>query len=125
MRPGKPTSPTGASLTAPTSKSSPGSTTTTLRVNGQLHHIGIGRTLNRTRIIMLINGYDVRIIHAATGEIIRTLTINPERRYHGTGNPIGGPSRPTDPTKTRNPNPDEGSDPCVCLATSHGGTGGI
>ncbi len=26
---------------------------------------------------------------------------------------------PTDPAKTRNPNPDEGSDPCRCLATSH------
>jgi hypothetical protein len=29
---------------------------------------------------MLLNGYDVRIIHAATGEIIRSLTIDPERR---------------------------------------------
>ena len=42
---------------------------------------------------MLIHGYDVRVIHATTGEIIRTLTINPERRYHGTGRPPGGPNR--------------------------------
>jgi hypothetical protein len=29
---------------------------------------------------MLLNGYDVRIIHAATGEIIRSLVIDPKRR---------------------------------------------
>ena len=59
----------------------------TLRIAGQLHHIGLGRTLDGTRIIMLINDLDVRIIHATTGEIIRTLTIDPNRRYHGTGKP--------------------------------------
>jgi hypothetical protein len=32
--------------------------------------------------------------HATTGEILRTLTINPNRRYHGTGNPTGGPKGP-------------------------------
>jgi transposase InsO family protein len=65
-----------------------------LRIDGQLHHIGLGRTLDGTRIIMLIHGYDIRVIHAATGEIIRTLTINPQRRYHGTGRPPGGPKGP-------------------------------
>jgi transposase InsO family protein len=62
-----------------------------LRVNGHMHHIGVGRTLDRTPVILLIDHLDVRIIHATTGEIIRTLTINPERRYHGTGRPPGGP----------------------------------
>lgn len=65
-----------------------------LRINGQMHHIGLGRTLDGTRVIMLIDGYNTRIIHAATGEIIRALTINPERRYHGTGRPTGGPKGP-------------------------------
>lgn len=65
-----------------------------LRINGHMHHIGLGRTLDGTRVILLIDHYDVRVIHATTGEIIRTLTINPERRYHGTGNPIGGPTGP-------------------------------
>ena len=46
---------------------------------------------------MLIDDLDVRVIHATTGEIIRTLTIDPNRRYHGTGAPIGGPDDPTDP----------------------------
>jgi transposase InsO family protein len=77
----------------------------TLRVNGHLHHIGIGRTLDGTPIVMLIHDLDVRIIHAATGEIIRTLTINPERRYHGTGKPIGGPTRPYGPSKNKKPEP--------------------
>ncbi len=57
----------------------------TLRVDGQLHHIGIGQPLNGTLIVMLIHGYDIRVLHAATGEIIRRLTINPDIRYHGTG----------------------------------------
>lgn len=74
----------------------------TLRIGGQLHHIGLGRTLDRTRVLMLIDDLHVRVIHAATGEIIRTLTIDPNRRYHGTGKPTGGPKQPR---KTKDPNP--------------------
>ena len=59
-----------------------------------MHHIGLGRTLDGTPVILLIHGDNVRVIHAATGEIIRDLTINPERRYHGTGKPPGGPTGP-------------------------------
>jgi transposase InsO family protein len=77
----------------------------TLRIAGQLHHIGIGRPHTGTPILMLINDLDVRIIHATTGEIIRTLTIDPNRRYHGTGKPPGGPRRPYGPRKTKRPNP--------------------
>jgi len=73
-----------------------------LRVDGHMHHIGLGRTLNGTRIIALIHGYDIRIIHATTGEIIRTLTIDPQRRYHGTGRPPGAPKQPQ---KTNQPEP--------------------
>ena len=65
----------------------------TLRLNGQLHHIAIGRTHTGTRVIMLIADLDVRIIHAATGEILRRLTLDPTRRYHGTGQPPGPPPR--------------------------------
>ena len=77
----------------------------TLRVDGHLHHIGVGRTLDGTRIILLIDGYNIRIIHASTGEIIRTLTINPELRYHGTGKPVGGPRRPYGPRKNKKSEP--------------------
>lgn len=65
-----------------------------LRIDGHMHHIGVGRTLDGTPVLLLINGYDIRVIHATTGEIIRTLTINPDRRYHGTGRPPGGPHGP-------------------------------
>jgi hypothetical protein len=65
-----------------------------LRIDGTMHHIALGRTLDGTPVIMLIHHLDVRIIHATTGEVIRTLTINPERRYHGTGRPPGGPKGP-------------------------------
>jgi hypothetical protein len=65
-----------------------------LRIDGHMHHIGVGRTLDRTPVLLLISGYDIRVIHATTGEIIRTLTINPERRYHGTGNATGAPKGP-------------------------------
>jgi transposase InsO family protein len=72
-----------------------------LRINGQLHHIGLGRHRHGTPVIMLIDDLDVRIVHATTGEILRTLTIDPDRRYHGTGAPIGGPRRPYGPRKTK------------------------
>jgi transposase InsO family protein len=77
----------------------------TLRIDGHLHHIGIGRPLDGTRVILLIDGYNIRVIHATTGEIIRALTINPQRRYHGTGKPIGGPKRPYGPRKSKKPEP--------------------
>jgi transposase InsO family protein len=77
----------------------------TLRVDGQLHHIGLGQPLNGTPVVMLIHGYDIRVIHAATGEVIRRLTINPEHRYHGTGAKRGGPSRPYGPRKNKKPEP--------------------
>ena len=76
----------------------------TLRIDG-LHHIGVGRTLDGTRVVLLIDGYHVHIIHAATGEIIRTLSIDPERRYHGTGKPVGGPRRPYGPRKNKKSEP--------------------
>ena len=77
----------------------------TLRINGHMHHIGLGRTLDGTRVILLIDHLDVRVIHATTGEIIRALTINPQRRYHGTGKPVGGPRRPYGPHKSKKPEP--------------------
>jgi transposase InsO family protein len=57
----------------------------TLRHNGRLHHIGIGRTHARTPILMLINGLQIRIIHATTGELIRELILNPAVDYQSRG----------------------------------------
>jgi transposase InsO family protein len=69
----------------------------TLRVNGDLHHIAVGRPLTGTRVILLIADLDVRIIDAATGELYRHLTLDPTRRYHGTGRPPG--PRPRKPQR--------------------------
>jgi hypothetical protein len=57
----------------------------TLRHNGRLHHIGIGRTHARTPVLMLINGCDIRIIHNTTGELIRELQLNPAVDYQARG----------------------------------------
>jgi transposase InsO family protein len=70
----------------------------TLRVNGRLHHIGMGRTLARTPVIMLIHDLEVRVVHAATGELLRELTIDPRRDYQPTGKPRY-PSRETEKTE--------------------------
>lgn len=55
--------------------------TVTLRANGRMHHIGIGRTHARTRVLILAHDLDIKIIHAITGEILRELTIDPTRDY--------------------------------------------
>jgi Integrase core domain len=69
-----------------------------LRIHGEMHHIGLGRHLHGTPIIMLIDDLNVRVIDATTGEILRQLTIDSNRRYHGSGQPRG---RPTGPRKTK------------------------
>jgi transposase InsO family protein len=63
--------------------------TVSLRLNGQMHHIGVGRTHFRTHVVILVHDLDVRIVHASTGELLRELTIDPAKTYHGTGAPKG------------------------------------
>ena len=71
----------------------------TLRHNGRLHHIGIGRAHAGTPIVMLIHNLDIRIIAKTTGELLRNLTLDPTRNYQPTGNP-------RNPTRQhKNPNP--------------------
>jgi hypothetical protein len=53
----------------------------TLRHAGRLHHLGIGRTHARTHVILLVADLDIRIVNAATGELLRELTLNPDRDY--------------------------------------------
>lgn len=61
----------------------------TLRVNGRLHHIGVGRTYAGTYVLLLVHDLDIRIIHATTGEILRDLHLDPTIDYQGTGLPPG------------------------------------
>ena len=65
----------------------------TLRIHGQLHSIGIGRHHARTHIIALVQDLDVRVVDAATGELLRGLRIDLSKRYHGTGKPPGPPPK--------------------------------
>jgi hypothetical protein len=67
--------------------------TVTLRVAGQLRHIGIGRTHHRTHVILLVQDLHVRVINAITGELLRELIHNPNIDYQPTGAPKG-PTRP-------------------------------
>jgi hypothetical protein len=85
----------------------------TLRLAGRLHHVGVGRTHARTHVLMLIRDLDVRIINAATGELIRELTIDPTRDYQPRRVPCG--RRPKKKPRT----PNAGSELFVCLDTSH------
>jgi transposase InsO family protein len=75
----------------------------TLRHGGKLYHIGVGRTHARTHIILLVQDLHIRIINAATGELLRQLTLNPERNYQPTGRPPGPP--PGAPRRRENPEP--------------------
>jgi transposase InsO family protein len=77
--------------------------TVTLRHAGRLYHIGIGRTHARTRVLLLVRDLDIRIIDAATGELLRQLTLDPDRNYQPTRQPPG-PTKRT-PPKRSNPEP--------------------
>jgi len=60
-----------------------------LRHNGRLHHIGIGRTYEGTCVILLIQDLEIRVVNAITGELIRELILNPHIDYQPTGAPKG------------------------------------
>ncbi len=80
----KPPPPAAATTTPTTGSATTASTTpavVTLRHDGQLHHIGIGRTHARTHVILLVHDLDIRVIHAATGELLRELTLDPTKDY--------------------------------------------
>lgn len=57
----------------------------TWRYHGQMYSIGIGRTHTGTRVIVLSQDLDIRIIDAATGELLRELVLDTSKRYQPTG----------------------------------------
>jgi len=65
----------------------------TLRHEGRLFHIGVGRTHARTPVILLVQDLDIRVVHAVTGELLRALTLDTSRSYQPTGRPPGPPPR--------------------------------
>ena len=59
----------------------------TLRIAGQLRHIGVGRTYARTRVILLVHDLHVRVVNAATGELLRDLIVDPSKDYQPKNSP--------------------------------------
>jgi transposase InsO family protein len=72
----------------------------TLRHDGRLHHIGLGHEHARTRVVMLIADRHLRVIDAATGELLRDLILDPTRNYQ----PLGRRPGPQ-PRKPQRPQP--------------------
>ena len=73
----------------------------TLRVAGRPHHIGVGRTHARTRVLILVHDLNIRIIKATTGELLRDLILHPTCDYQPTGAPkvaLIAPPTPRPPT---------------------------
>nr|MBA2558300.1 transposase [Propionibacteriales bacterium] len=58
----------------------------TLRHRTRLHHIGVGHAHKGTRVLLLVDGLDVRVI-SLDGELLRHLTLDPTRDYQPTGKP--------------------------------------
>ena len=73
----------------------------TLRVAGRLHHLGVGRTHARTHVVLLVHDLHVRVVNAATGELLRELVIDPTKDYQ----PTGAPKGPTRKWASPNPRP--------------------
>jgi len=58
----------------------------TLRYRSKLLHIGVGRAHSGTRVLMLANDLDVRVV-TEDGELLRRLTIDPTKDYQPRGRP--------------------------------------
>jgi transposase InsO family protein len=56
----------------------------TLRHGTRLHHIGVGHAHKGKRVILLVNGLDVRVV-SHDGELLRHLTLDPTRDYQPQG----------------------------------------
>jgi transposase InsO family protein len=67
--------------------------TVTVRHNSRLHHIGVGAHLRGTPVLLLINDLHIRITRQHTGELIRELTLDPDRDYQPRGLPPGPPKQ--------------------------------
>lgn len=57
----------------------------TLRRGGRLHHIGLGTEHAGRHIRMLIHDLDIILIDRDTGEILRQLTLDPDKDYQPRG----------------------------------------
>src|SRR3990170_175485 len=52
----------------------------TIRYKSKLHHIGMGRALKGTRIVLLVAGRNIRVIDR-DGQLLRDFELDPKRDY--------------------------------------------
>jgi hypothetical protein len=67
----------------------------TLRHQGRLYHIGIGRPRAGTRVLLLVQDLNIRVINADTGELLREFVLDPSKSYQATGRRSGWPKKNT------------------------------
>ena len=51
----------------------------TIRHNSRLHHIGLGKRRTGTKVTVLIDDLDIRVLERNTGHLIRKLVLDPTR----------------------------------------------
>jgi hypothetical protein len=57
----------------------------TIRSNSHLHHIGLSKRRRGTKVIVLADDLDIRILDRDTGTLIRKLVLDPTRDYQPRG----------------------------------------
>ena len=57
----------------------------TIRYNSRLHHIGLGKRRTGTKVTVLIDDRDIRVLDRDTGHLIRKLVLDPTRDYQPRG----------------------------------------
>ena len=72
---------------------------------GRLYHIGVGRTHAGTHVLLIIQDLRIRIVDAATGQLLRDLTLDPATNYQPTGRPPR-PTPGTSPSSRKRTNPE-------------------
>jgi hypothetical protein len=60
----------------------------TLRYKSRLYHVFVGRKHNARRVLVLVADRDIRILNTS-GELIRHLSLDPDRAYQGIDREIG------------------------------------
>lgn len=63
----------------------------TLRYRSRLHHIGVGKDHVGKRVLLLVDDLDVRVVAVPDGELLRHLTLDPDKDYQPRGVPPGPP----------------------------------
>ncbi|QNI06935.1 IS481 family transposase [Mycobacterium kubicae] len=57
----------------------------TVRYNSRLHHIGLGKRRTGTKVTVLIDDLNIRVLDRNTGQLIRKLILDPTRDYQPRG----------------------------------------